>query len=139
MSSSTNSQEHLIEASDLDISFLVICIITGLVSVIGSITVPGCHDFERFFHSIENLFVTLMNYDEVNNNDQSFEIILKNIASSLYMMGGRCLMLFMYLMIIFWVLKGWFFIMSWVTYGVCIIMFGKICWDNLSKSFISRN
>ncbi|RIA88550.1 hypothetical protein C1645_774689, partial [Glomus cerebriforme] len=135
----TNSQEHfdrhLIEASDIDISVLVMCIISGLVSVIGNITIPGCHDFERFFHSLEDLFVTLTNQEV---NDQSFEIILKNIASSLYMVGGRCLMLFMYLMIIFWVIKGWFFIMSWVIYGVCLIMFGKICWENFSRSFISR-
>ncbi|GBC07131.1 hypothetical protein RclHR1_07280008 [Rhizophagus clarus] len=139
-SSSSSSQEHLIEASDIDISLLVMCIISGLVSVIGTITVPGCHDFERFFHSLEDLFVTLMNHDDVNkDNDLSFEIILRNMASSLYMVGGRCLMLFMYLMIIFWVLKGWFFIMSWVIYGICLITFGKICWENLSRSFISRD
>lgn len=129
---------HLIEASDIDIPLLIIFVISGLVSVIGNITVPGCHDFERFFHSLENLFVTLMNHDDVNN-DQSFEIILRNMASSLYMVGGRCVMLVMYLMIIFWVLKGWFFIMSWVLYGMCLMMFGKICWENLSRSLISRN
>jgi hypothetical protein len=138
-SSSTSSQEHVIEASDIDISLLVMCIISGLFNVIGNITVPGCHDFERFFHSLEDLFVTLMNHDDVNNNDQSFEIILRNIASSLYMVGGRCLMLFMYLMIIFWVIKGWVFIMSWVIYGICLITFGKICWENLSRSFVSRD
>lgn len=139
-SSSTSPQEHLIEASDIDIPLILICIVSGLVSVIGNITVPGCHDFERFFHSLEDLFVTLMNHDDDNNNnDQSFEIILRNMASSLYMVGGRCLMLFMYLMIIFWVIKGWFFIMSWVIYGICIITFGKICWENLTKSFTSRD
>ncbi|CAB4388900.1 hypothetical protein RhiirA5_501235 [Rhizophagus irregularis] len=142
-SSSTSSQEHLIEASDIDIPLLIMCIISGLLSIIGNIigniTGSGCHDFERFFHSLEDLFVTLMNYDDVNNNDQSFEIILRNMASSLYKVGGRCLMLFMYLMIIFWVLKGWFFFMSWAIYVICVITFGKICWENLTKSFTSRD
>ncbi|CAG8566589.1 11965_t:CDS:2, partial [Racocetra persica] len=132
LSSPINSGDN--GENENDGPFIIICVFSLILSLLRMFTLPSSSN--KYFATtlqmldtyISPLFTSIFQLD-LDDNSQ-LESALHSIFISIYSIGIRVAFVISYLTMVFWVLKSWIIMMSWIVCGMFILWVLRVCWNN---------